>query len=58
MATNNKRSNIVMESRKRNSDIITVTVPKGMKEKIKAHAQSKGMSMNEYIANLITNDME
>lgn len=30
-------------------DRINLTVPKGMKEKIKEHAKSKGMSVNQFI---------
>lgn len=32
-------------------------VDKGQKNKIKAHAESKGMSMTEYIKKLIDEDM-
>lgn len=32
-------------------------VPRGDLDKIKAHAQSKGMSLNAYIVNLIEKDM-
>lgn len=32
-------------------------VDKGQKDKIKAHAESKGMSMTEYIKKLIDADM-
>lgn len=32
-------------------------VDKGQKDKIKAHAESKGMSMTEYIKKLIVADM-
>ena len=33
-------------------------VPKGDMEKIKAHAQQKGMSLNAYIVGLIEKDMK
>jgi len=33
-------------------------VDKGQKDKIKAHAESKGMSMTEYIKKLIEADMQ
>jgi predicted DNA binding CopG/RHH family protein len=39
-------------------DRINLTVPKGDKEKIKAHAESKGMSVNSYINDLIKEDMK
>ena len=38
-------------------DRINLTVPKGDKAKIKAHAESKGESVNGYIARLIAEDM-
>jgi len=37
-------------------DTIILRVPKGEKEVIKAHAESKGMSVNGYINNLIKED--
>lgn len=37
-------------------DRINLTVPKGQKEKIKARAESKGMSVNAYINDLIERD--
>ena len=39
-------------------DQYTLRLPGGMKDKIKAHAQSKGMSLNAYIVALIERDME
>ena len=39
-------------------DDIKVRVPKGKREIIKAHAESKGMSLNAYIVWLIDKDME
>lgn len=39
-------------------DRINLTVPKGKKDKIKAHAESKGESVNGYINRLIDEDME
>lgn len=38
-------------------DRIEIKVPKGEKEKIKAHAESLGMSLNAYIVGLIERDM-
>lgn len=38
-------------------DRINLTVPKGDKAKIKAHAESKGESVNGYISRLIVEDM-
>ena len=39
-------------------DRINLTVPKGEKDKIKAHAESKGESVNGYINRLIAEDMK
>ena len=39
-------------------DRINLTVPKGEKEKIKAHAASKDESVNGYIYRLIKEDMQ
>ena len=39
-------------------DRINLTVPKGDKDKIKAHAESKGESVNGYINRLIQEDMK
>ena len=39
-------------------DRVNLTLPKGQKEKIKAHAESKGMSLNGYINKLIDDDMK
>lgn len=39
-------------------DRVVFYVEKGAKDKIKAHAQSKSMSLNAYIVNLIEKDME
>ena len=38
-------------------DRINLLVKKGQREKIKAHAESKGMSLNGYINELIKKDM-
>ena len=39
-------------------DQIPLWVKAGEKEKIKAHAQQKGMSLNAYIVDLIEKDMK
>ncbi|MCD7947155.1 MAG: Arc family DNA-binding protein [Oscillospiraceae bacterium] len=39
-------------------DDIKIRVPKGDRDKIKAHAQAKGMSLNAYILELVRGDME
>jgi predicted HicB family RNase H-like nuclease len=38
-------------------DQCTLRLPGGSKDKIKAHAQSKGLSLNAYIVSLIEMDM-
>ena len=39
-------------------DRINLTVPKGQKEAIKAHAEKQGESVNAYINRLIAADMQ
>lgn len=39
-------------------DRVVFYVEKGEKDKMKAHAQSKGISLNAYIVALIEKDME
>ena len=39
-------------------DRINLTVPKGKKDEIKAHAERKGESVNAYIWRLIQEDMK
>lgn len=41
-----------------NYDKVLLRLQKGSRDKIKAHAQSKGMSLNAYIVALIEKDME
>jgi uncharacterized protein (DUF1778 family) len=38
-------------------DRISLIVAKGRKDKIKAHAEAQGKSINDYINNLIARDM-
>lgn len=42
---------------KENYDKVLLRLPKGNREKIKAHAKQKGMSLNAYIVDLIEKDM-
>ena len=42
---------------KQNYDRVNVTMPKGKKDEYKAHAQSKGISLNAYIIGLIEADI-
>lgn len=39
-------------------DTITVRVPKGMRDKYNAHAESKDTSLTKLIIDLLNNDME
>lgn len=39
-------------------DQIKIVVPKGERDKIKAFAEAKGMSLNGYIYDLIAKDMK
>ena len=39
-------------------DRFLITVSKGDKDKIKAHAEAQGLSLNAYINKLIAEDME
>lgn len=41
-----------------NLDRISIALPKGSKEEIKSHAESKGESMNAFISRAITETME
>lgn len=41
-----------------NKERISVIVDRGEKEKIKAHAESLGMSLNAYIVKLVEKDMD
>lgn len=42
---------------KANLDDIKIRVPKGTRERYKAHAESKGKSLNAYIVDLIEADI-
>ena len=43
---------------KKNYDRLELTVPKGRKEQIKAHAEERGESVNAFINRAITQQME
>lgn len=47
-----------MRYMKEKRDRITVGVPKGDKDKYKAHAENKGMSLNALIVHLLEKDIE
>ena len=46
------------EYNKQKYDRVTIMVPKGLKEEIKAFAKYKGMSMNEFLVGLVEQAME
>lgn len=46
------------EYNEKNYDRISLTVPKGKKDEIKAYAESKGETVNAYINRLIDEDMK
>ncbi len=52
-----KREDYRNRWQKENQERIIVMVGKGQKDKIKAHAQEQGMSLNAYIVSLIERDM-
>lgn len=52
-----KREDYRNRWQKENQERIIVMVAKGRKDKIKAHAQEQGMSLNAYIVSLIEADM-
>lgn len=48
----------VNKYRKNNYDLIQITMPKGRKDEIKAHADGKGESVNAFINRAIDETME
>ena len=57
MALTDAQKRAVAKYNEKAYDRIEVKVYKGQKDKIKAHAESKGMSLNAYINDLIEKDM-
>ena len=58
MPTSKAQQRAVDKYVKLNYDRIEVKLPKGSKEKIKAHAESMGESVNGFIARSIDHEME
>ncbi len=56
MGKNSNQS--ILKYHKKAYEDIRLRVKAGEKDKIKSHAESKGMSLNAYINDLIKNDME
>lgn len=48
----------VNKYRKNNYDLIQITMPKGRKDEIKAHAEGQGESVNAFINRAIDETME
>lgn len=48
----------VNKYRKNNYDLIQITMPKGRKDEIKAHAEDRGESVNAFINRAIDETME
>lgn len=57
MAISKAQQKAVGKYERENYDKVLLRLPKGEREKIKAHAESLGMSLNAYIVSLIANDM-
>lgn len=58
MVYNEVSKNATMKYLRENLEQIRFWAPKGYKDKIKAHAAARGMSMAEYLKKLIDEDME
>ena len=58
MATTKAQQKAVNKYMAANYDRINLTVPKGQKEEIKAHAESKGEAVNSFINRAIKQTME
>lgn len=57
MPTENKKSEYRNDWISKTYDRINLTVPKGRKEAVKAHAESQGESLNAFINRAITETM-
>ena len=57
MAVSKAQQKAVGKYESANYDKVLLRLAKGDRDKIKAHAQSKGMSLNAYIVGLIERDM-
>ena len=57
MAVSKAQQKAVGKYEKENYDKVLLRLQKGSRDKIKAHAQQKGMSLNAYIVGLIEKDM-
>ena len=57
MAVSKAQQKAVGKYEKENYDKVLLRLQKGSRDKIKAHAQQKGMSLNAYIVDLIEKDL-
>lgn len=57
MAYNDKAKERTMRYMKESRDKLTLNLPKGDKERYKAHAEAKGKSLTGLIVELIENDI-
>ena len=58
MPTTKAQQRAVNKYMKENYDRVNLTLPKGQKERIKAHAESRGESVNAFINRAISETME
>lgn len=58
MAVSKAQQKAVNKYVKENYDRVNVNMPKGQKEKAKAHAEAQGESLNAFINRAITETME
>lgn len=58
MAYDEKAKERTMRYMKENRDKLTLNLPKGDKERYKAHAEQRGKSLTELIVELIENDIK
>mgnify|MGYP000860841887 CR=1 FL=1 len=58
MAVGKAQQKAVSKYESVNYDKVLLRLPKGERDKIKAHAESLGMSLNSYINKLIDFDMQ
>lgn len=58
MAVSRAQQKAVSKYESVNYDKVLLRLPKGERDKIKAHAESLGMSLNAYINELIGRDMK
>lgn len=58
MATTKAQQKAVHKYVRENYDRLELTMPKGKKEEIKAHAESRGESVNAFVNRAISETME